>query len=88
MKMGKAWTDADADQDGKLNFAEYKAFDATVKAIGAEDGIWQESADHCEENYNILNSISEGEGIGKADFFKFQRPWMAKWEQLKSEASQ
>ena len=62
-KMATNWTDADANNDGKLDLAEYRVWDAKMKAIAVEQGDWYESGDHAEENYNITNSVSEGDGI-------------------------
>ena len=61
-KMAKAWSDADANGDGKLDLAEYRNFDAAMRAMKEADGEWHES-DHAEENYNIVNSIGDGEGF-------------------------
>ena len=65
-KMMKAWSDADANGDGKLDLAEYRTFDAAMRAIKEADGEWHES-DHAEENFNIVNSISEGDGFTMAE---------------------
>ena len=66
-KMNKAWNDADANGDGKLDLAEYRTFDAAMRAMKAADGEWDEAESHAEESYNIANSISEGEGFTMAE---------------------
>ena len=45
-KMMKAWADADANGDGKLDLEEYKAFDASLKAIALANGEWYEDGDY------------------------------------------
>ena len=62
-KMTKAWADADANGDGKLNLEEYKAFDAALKAIALANGEWYEDGDYHEANFNMANSIGEGDGF-------------------------
>ena len=38
-----------------------------AKAI--ERGDWREPGDHVEENYNLNNQLSEGDGITQAEIF-------------------
>ena len=83
-KMTQMWTDADADQDGKLNLAEYRVWQGNMDAMAIERGDWRESGDHMEENYNISNMISEGDGVTMAEMFMVMGPWMAKFEELKA----
>ena len=61
-KTIKDWNDADANGDGKLDLVEARRFDAAYKAEVESSGEWYES-DHVEENYNIFNSVSEGDGF-------------------------
>ena len=81
--MMNAWNNADADGDGKLNLEEHKAWESAVRAIKQADGDWHES-EHDQANYEILNSISEGEGYTFAEARAIMAPWMAKFEELKA----
>ena len=82
-KMAKAWSDADANGDGKLDLAEYRNYDAAMRTLKEAEGEWHES-DHAEENYNIVNSISEGEGFTMEQMRSIMAPWIAKFEELKA----
>ena len=82
-KMQQAWDDADANNDGKLDLAEYRVFDAAMRAMKTADGEWHES-DHAEANYGIGNSLSEGDGITMAEMRQAMAPWLAKFEELKA----
>ena len=86
-KMDKAWNDADANQDGMLDLAEYRVFYATLKAISVEEGNYVDAEDLSEEQYNILNSISaDGDGVSRGDLRAFMGPYQAKWQELKQQA--
>ena len=37
-KFNKAWSDADANGDGRLDLNEHKAFEATMRAMKEADG--------------------------------------------------
>ena len=81
--MAQAWTDADADGDGMLNLAEYRVFDAAMRKIKVDAGEWHES-DHAEENWNIGNQLSEGDGVSQEDLRAFSAPCAAKFNELKA----
>ena len=82
-RINKAFTDADADGDGRLNLAEYRVFDATIRALKTAEGEWHES-DHAEENWNIGNQLSEGDGVSQEDLRAFSAPCAAKFNELKA----
>ena len=82
-QMQAAWDGADADGDGKLNLAEYRVFENARRSLKEADGEWHES-DHAEENYAILNSLSNGDGFTMAEMHSVFVPWMAKWEECKA----
>ena len=83
-KMTQMWNEADANQDGKLDLAEYKNWQASMDALAVERGDWRESGDHSEENYNLCNQIGEGDGITQAEMFSIMGPWMKIFEELKA----
>ena len=81
--MANAWSEADADGDGKLNLAEYRVFEQKRREMKESNGEWHES-DHAEANFAILNSLSAGEGFTQAEMYSTFVPWMAKWEEVKA----
>ena len=54
-----------------------------MRALKEADGEWHES-DHIQANYEILNSVGEGEGYSKEEMQACMGPWMAKFEELKA----
>ena len=80
------WNSADVNGDGKLDLAESRAFAAAIKAQKDEEGDWSESLDLVEENYNIINMISEGDGYTMAEMWMAMGPWMAKFMECKAAA--
>ena len=85
VKMGQAWSDADENQDGKLDLAEYRKFYCAIKAINEAEGVWVEQDDRAEDFYTILNTISsEEEGVSRADLRAYMGTWNAKWEELRA----
>ena len=82
-EMANAWSDADADGDGKLNLAEYRVFEQKRRELKESNGEWHES-DHAEANYAIINSLAEGDGFTQAEMYAAMAPWMAKWEEIKA----
>ena len=87
VKMGQAWSDADENQDGKLDLAEYRKFYRAIKAIDEAEGVYVQQMDFAEEFYTILNTISsEEEGVSRADLRAYLGTWNAKWEELRSAA--
>ena len=86
-KMGQAWLEADEDQDGKLDLAEYRNFYNAIKAINIAEGVWVEEDDRAEDYYYILNTISsEEEGVSRADLRAYMGTWNTKWEELRAAA--
>ena len=84
--MNTAWTNADANSDGKLDLAEYIAFQEAMKKITLDKGEWYPADNGAERVYNIINSFSEGDGITMPELFALFGPWMAKWQELKTAA--
>ena len=82
--MTTAWNNADADNDGKLNKAEYMVWGEAMNAHKTARGSWVEPIENFEEDYDTCNMISEGEGITMADFWKMVGPWMHKFQELKA----
>ena len=66
-KMNKCWTDADTNGDGKLDRAEFGNFNAAMNAMKTEEGCWTEPENHDDEEYEIMNGISEGDGFTMAE---------------------
>ena len=62
-KLNKAWTDADTNGDGKLDRAEFGAWAAAMRTVRAEEGDWCEAENHDDEDYEMMNSVSEGDGF-------------------------
>ena len=54
-----------------------------MRALKEADGEWHES-DHAEENYNIVNSIGDGDGFTMQQMRSIMGPWLAKFEELKA----
>ena len=78
------WRNADLDNDGRLNLAEYRAWNEVQNRRKAETGFWVEPGDHTEEDYNIVNQIDETEGITQAQLWQMAGPWLQKWHALKA----
>ena len=74
----------DTNGDGRLNLEEYRVFSTAAKAEAAANGDWNESGDHDEENFAIMNSISAEEGFTIAEMQQVMGPWMAKFTELKN----
>ena len=83
-KMNKAWTDADSNGDGKLDRAEFGNWAAAMRTMKTEEGEWNEPDNHDDEDYEIMNGISEGDGFTMAEMMSVFGPWMAKFEELKA----
>ena len=81
--MIKDWNDADANGDGKLDLVEARRLDEAYKAEAESLGGWYES-DHVEENYNIFNSVSEGDGVTFDEYCQVLMLWEAKFEELRA----
>ena len=81
--MMKAWSDADADGDGKLNFAEHQVWENAMRAAKEAEGEWNES-EHTQANYDIANSVGEGDGYTMAELMAILGPWARKFEELKN----
>ena len=84
-RMTNAWTESDANGDGKLNYEEHCAWEAKMRALKEADGDWHES-DHAQANYEIVNSVSEGDGYTQAEMRAVLGPWTAKFEAIKAAA--
>ena len=82
--MNKAWTDADSNGDGKLDRAEFGTWAEAMRAVKVAEGEWNEPENHDDEDYEIMNSVSEGEGFTMAEMMSVFGPWMAKFEALKA----
>ena len=82
-KMAKAYADADADGDGRLNFAEYQVWEAALQANQQAMGRWSEIG-KAQENFDIINMVSEGDSISMDDFRAVAGPMMVKFEELKA----
>ena len=68
--MDTAWTNADANSDGKLNEAEYAVFNEAMRKIAVDNGEWIEAEANNARNYAIFNSVSEGEGFTMAELIQ------------------
>ena len=62
-KFNKAWTDADSNGDGKLDRAEFGAWAAAMRTLKTEEGDWFEAENHDDEDYELMNGVSEGDGF-------------------------
>ena len=83
-KFTKMYTDADTNGDGKLDRAEYTVFADAVRAAKAAEGEWDDQENFDDVDYEMMNSISEGDGFTMADMWTIFGPWMAKFEELKA----
>merc|ERR1712010_4355 len=87
-KQAQLFNEADANQDGKLNLAEYKVWEGKMRDQARENGTWFEADDHTEENYNVCNSIGDGDGFTHAELLQIMGAWMPIFESLKVTNSQ
>ena len=81
-KVTKAWGDADSNGDGKLDLAEFTAFEGAMRAVREADGEWFET-DHAAANYAIMNSVSEGDGFTMAEMWACLKAWRAKFDAMR-----
>merc|ERR1739848_684775 len=76
-------TNADVDKDGRLNLAEYteylKVVDADRKEIFGADFTMMQDADSIKFCYDIMNTMSEGDGVTPEDQTKIGKITMALW---------
>ena len=82
-KLNKAWTDADTNGDGKLDRAEMGTWAVAMRAMKDEEGEWCDS-DHDDQDYEIFNSVGEGDGFTMAELFACFKPWHVKFDELKA----
>ena len=82
-RMTKAWADADTNGDGKLDRAEMGTWAVAMRAMKAEEGEWCDS-DHDDQDYEIFNSVGEGDGFTMAELFACFKPWHVKFDELKA----
>ena len=82
--MAEAWNAADVDGDGKLNLEEFTVWVTQSKAKEREAGVYSRPDDPAifAKTYNLVNAISEGEGIVMNEFFMFMGPWMAVYDEM------
>ena len=53
-----------------------------MRAAREADGEWFES-DHAEENYNLMNAVSEGDGFTMPEMWAVLKCWRTKFDQLR-----
>ena len=85
--LSSQWSEADANNDGKLNLEEFRTFaDVRVAYEKSEYNIYVKETwpDNWEEFYGCIDAISEGDGVVVGDFFRMLKPWMAKYRELKA----
>ena len=87
-KQAQIFSDSDANQDGKLDLAEYKVWEGKMRAQACENGTWFEAEDHSDENYNVCNSIGDGDGVTHDQLLQIMAVWMPKFESLKATENQ
>ena len=83
-KMNEAWSNADANGDGKLDRAEFGAWAEAMRKMKTEEGEWNEPENCDDTDYEIMNGISEGDGFTMPEMMTVFGPWMAKFEALKA----
>ena len=83
-RFATTFTEADSNGDGKLVLAEYQVFEQKMRDFKIADGDWVEAEMPYERNYNVANSVSEGDGVTMADMGAVMKPWMAKFLELKA----
>ena len=81
-KFNQAWTDADSNKNGKLNLDEFRVFEQAMRTAREANGEWFER-DNAEANYNIFNSVSEGDGFTKKECWAILREWKKIFDHLK-----
>ena len=67
-QMQETWDAADADQDGRLNAAEFRVFAEADKKIRADKGYAVEATDDIDDMYRVMNTVTEGEGCVSMDY--------------------
>ena len=67
-QMQETWDAADADQDGRLNAAEFRVFAEADKKIRADKGYAVEATDDIDDMYRVMNTVTEGEGCVMMDY--------------------
>ena len=88
VKVGKMFSEADVNGDGRLNLAEYRSFQTAIKADAANAGEWIEADDHDEENYSFLNAVDAEDGFTMEQMQQVLGPWMAKFKELETADAQ
>ena len=59
-KIVASFAEADANNDGLLDLAEWRVWMASFKAQAVADGVWHDDRDQVERNYNLANRVTEG----------------------------
>jgi len=54
-RTNQQWTDADANNDGKLDLAEWKVFLQVTRKVEEDAGGWNEADDHADDTYAAMN---------------------------------
>jgi hypothetical protein len=87
--LNEDWNASDADQDGKLILAEFQVWLTKAKDRERAAGVYVRPDDpaRAEAFYNLINAVSEGDGVVLMDFFKVMGPWMAKYLELNTDSA-
>lgn len=86
-RLTSSYNESDADQDGKLNLAEFKAFMLKINVAEREAGCYARDLgdEEAEEMFNCVNAVTEGDGATMQDFFVYMGSYMARFYMLKYE---
>ena len=86
-RLTSDYNESDADQDGKLNLAEFKAFMLKNNVKQREAGCYaRDLADgELEEMFNDVNAVAEGDGVTMQDFIVYMGSYMTKFYMMRYE---
>ena len=89
-RLATDWNESDADQDGKLNLAEFRTFFGKLCAVEREAGCYVRDLPdtETEEMFSCMNQVSEGDGIVLTDFYVYMGAFMTKFYMMKHAMSE
>lgn len=66
----------DLTADKRLHLDEYRMFEGFIKESSKNQGVWYDPRDYTERNYNMMNALSEDEGVTEKEYWTLMLPFM------------